>query len=130
MDKLLQGEELERRAKELGVAIQGPPISKSVSGGPPRAHDHELQRRVIEAERHIRESRLWLIAVISAGASVISAITALVAVMGKKFKCYGKPHSGTWIGNEILPVHFIRKNGTGYLFSAFGTANMCSPPVC
>ena len=30
---------------------------------------------------HIRESRLWIIALVSAGASVISAIIALVAVL-------------------------------------------------
>jgi type IV secretory pathway component VirB8 len=40
-----------------------------------------LQRRVIEAERSHRESRLWLIAVISSIASVISAATAIVAVV-------------------------------------------------
>ena len=68
-------------AKELGVDIQGSSLSKSVSGGPRRADDHDLQRRVIEVERHIRESRLWLIALISAGASIVSAITARVAVM-------------------------------------------------
>ena len=41
-----------------------------------RALDYELQRRVIEAERTIREARLWWIAVISAVASVVSALTA------------------------------------------------------
>ena len=83
MAKLLQGEQLEKRAKELGVDMQGAPIRQSVSGRSRMADDHELQKRVLEAERHIREQRLWLIAVISAVASVVSAITALVAVMGK-----------------------------------------------
>lgn len=78
MRKLLQGSELEKRAIELGIDITGPLITPSKGK---RVDDHELQRRVIEAERHIRESRLWLIAVISAGASIISAITAFVAVM-------------------------------------------------
>jgi len=83
MAKLLQGDALEKRAMELGVDVQGPPITQSSSGRSRRADDHELQRRVQEAERHIREQRLWLIAVISAVASVVSAITALVAVMSK-----------------------------------------------
>ena len=78
MGKLLQGKELTDRAIKLGVDINGPLI-KPDGGG--RVDDHELQRRVIEVERHIRESRLWLIAVISAGASIVSAITAFVAVM-------------------------------------------------
>ncbi len=82
MKKLLQGDELEARAKELGVDIKGPPITQSASGTQRRASDSELQRRVTEAERGIRESRLWWLAVISAVASVISAITALIAVSG------------------------------------------------
>ena len=80
MKKLLQGKELEDHAKSLGVDIQGPLIKSSMGK---RADDNELQRRVIEAERHIQESRLWIIAVISAVASVLSAITAFVAVMSK-----------------------------------------------
>jgi len=83
MRKLLLGEELEKRALELGVDIQGPPRTQSVSGRSPRADDNELQKRVLEAERSIRDQRLWLIAVISAIASVVSAATALVAVLLK-----------------------------------------------
>ena len=65
MSKLLQGEELEKRAIELGIDIQGAPITQSSMGGQKRVDDSELQRRVIEAERSNRESKLWLIAVIS-----------------------------------------------------------------
>ena len=78
--KLLEGDALEQRAKELGVDIQGGPITQSVSGRHRRADDAELQRRVMEAERALRESRLWLLAFISAIASVISAAAALVAI--------------------------------------------------
>jgi len=81
MEKLLQGKALEKRALELGIDIRGAPITQSVSGRHKRADDNELQRRVIEAERHNRESRLWIIALISAIASVVSAIVALVAVL-------------------------------------------------
>lgn len=81
MSKLLQGEELERRARELGVDIQGDAITQSASGRHRRADDAELQRRVLDAERSIRESRLWLLALLSAIASIVSAIAAWAAVM-------------------------------------------------
>ena len=81
MKRLLQGEELKRRARELGVDVEGEPRTQSSSGRSPRAPDHELQRRVWDAERAVRESRLWALAVISALASVLSAAAALVAVL-------------------------------------------------
>ena len=77
---LLTGSVLESRARELGVDIEGDPRVNSSSGRAPRASDYELQRRVLEAERGIRESRLWALAVISAIASVLSAATAMIAV--------------------------------------------------
>ena len=84
--QLLQGQQLEQRARELGVDIQGAPITSSSSGRHPAA-DHELQQRVNEAERAIRESRLWIVAVIStvvalfsAAASVVSALAAWEAL--------------------------------------------------
>ena len=83
MKKLLQGDELEARALELGVDIQGSPITQSTSGRHRRADDHELQRRVAEAERSRRESKLWLVALISSIASVVSAVTAIIAVLYK-----------------------------------------------
>ena len=81
MKKLLQGDELERRRKELGVDTQGDAITQSSSGRRPRADDAELQRRVLDAERSIRESRLWLLALLSTIASVVSAIAAWVATL-------------------------------------------------
>ena len=83
MGKLLEGEKLETRCRELGIDTQGDPRSKSSSGSNPRASDYELQHRLNEAERSIRESRLWLIAVISSVASVCSAIVAIIAVATK-----------------------------------------------
>lgn len=77
---LLQGDKLEKRARELGVDIEGDPRTQSSSGQSPRAQDYELQRRVQDAERAIRESRLWILAVISAIASALSALAALIAV--------------------------------------------------
>jgi len=80
MKKILEGDVLEQRARQLGVDIQGDPITQSSSGRQSRASDYELQRRVIEAERSIRESKVWILAIISALASVISAAAALLAV--------------------------------------------------
>lgn len=81
MKKILQGELLIKRAKQLGIDIQGESIFQSASGKKALASEYELQRRVIEAERSIRESKLWLIALISAIASVASAVVALIAVL-------------------------------------------------
>jgi hypothetical protein len=81
MKKLPEGDELEKRALKLGIDIQGDYITQSVSGRHKRASDSELQRRLIETERSIRENRLWWIAFISAIASVISAATAIIAVL-------------------------------------------------
>jgi hypothetical protein len=80
MANLLEGNKLEQRCRELGINIQGSPRTQSSSGDNPRASDYELQRRLIEAERSIRENRTWIVALLSAIASVVSAITALVAL--------------------------------------------------
>ncbi|USN87785.1 MAG: hypothetical protein H6779_05315 [Candidatus Nomurabacteria bacterium] len=77
---LLKGKELLDRADELGIDTKGDYIYQS-SMGRRDADEYELQRRVIEAERSIRESKLWIIAVVSAAASVVSAATALVAIL-------------------------------------------------
>jgi hypothetical protein len=84
MSKQLQGEALEKRCVELGVSIEGLPRTQSSSGNAPRASDAELQRRLLETERSVRESRLWLVALISAIASVLSAAVALVALFYSK----------------------------------------------
>lgn len=83
MKKVLEGDALERRARQLGVDIQGELITQSSSGRHKRASDYELQRRVIEAERSIRESSLWKLALISAIASAISSVAALLAVLSR-----------------------------------------------
>jgi hypothetical protein len=76
MKKLLTGHALEQRARELGVSFH----SLATSSG----NDHSiLQQRVIEAERAIRESKLWIVALVSAIASAISALAAWTAVVFK-----------------------------------------------
>jgi hypothetical protein len=63
MAKLLEGEELKRRCRELGIDTQGTPRTQSLSGNSPQASD-----------------RVWMVALASAIASVVSAVTALVAL--------------------------------------------------
>ena len=71
---ILQGEELIDHAQKLGVSMAELYDTKGILSEP------ELQRRVAEAERSLRESRLWVIAVIAAIASAVSAIAAWAAV--------------------------------------------------
>jgi hypothetical protein len=70
MARLLEGDLLERRARKLGVDVARDARTQSASGRAPRTSDYELQRRVSEAERGIRESRMWILALISAMAAV------------------------------------------------------------
>jgi len=75
--RLKQGQELRDRAKKLGVSLEQLP-----RGEPPVTvlNEPEIQRRVMEAERHNREASLWLLALVSAIASLISAIAAWYAI--------------------------------------------------
>jgi hypothetical protein len=43
----------------------------------------ELHRRIREEERHRREHNLWIVALVSAGASAVSALVALAAVCSR-----------------------------------------------
>jgi hypothetical protein len=83
MKKLLQGKDLEKRCNELGIECSGLEIRQKDSGENSKVYEFELQKKVIEVERSIREHRLWIIALVSAIASVVSAIVALVAVLMK-----------------------------------------------
>ena len=81
--KLHKGDALKKHAENLGVSIGGDkPISDHLPmmGNQP-ASEHELQRRVMEAENHQRQDRLWIVALVSAVAAVISSATALVALL-------------------------------------------------
>lgn len=76
--KLLRGAELEARAEELGVSMH-----ETIDGRHGVLKEPELQRRVMEAERSTRENRLWLVALVSAIASAVSAAGAWWAVACK-----------------------------------------------
>ena len=81
MSNLPTGEELVRRCQQLGIDITGEPRTHSAAGSRPRASDFELQRRLIETERFGRDRKLWVVALVSAVASVISAFAAWFAVL-------------------------------------------------
>ncbi len=72
--KQLHGEELTNQAIKLGVSFD--------QLGNPR-NEAELQRRVSDALRSNREHKLWIIALVSAIASVFSALAAWFAVSCK-----------------------------------------------
>ena len=74
MKKMPQGNDLNMLAEELGVSRDELGYEDGTKSEP------ILQHRVIEALRARREQRLWIVALISAIASVISAIAAWLAI--------------------------------------------------
>lgn len=80
---ILTGHELVERAKQLGVSIYREDANVPIGTDPiiaPVVSEFEIQRRVMEAERHLREHRLWIAAVVSAVIAFLSAIAAWSAV--------------------------------------------------
>ena len=73
--KLLTGEPLRERAKELGVSMDRTVDSDAGT------NNAIVQERVMAAERHIRDGRMWMVALVSAIASFISALAAWFAVL-------------------------------------------------
>ena len=79
--KLPTGQDLEQVVDELGVSRFGTVVEAEVPWGrQTTTNEAELQRRVLEVLRAHRESYLWLIALVSALASLASAMAAWVAV--------------------------------------------------
>ncbi len=85
MSKLLTGDALEQRCRELGIDTLGDTQSTKEIHGQIRlrATDEQLQRRLLEFERSVRESRMWMLALVSSLASLCSAVVAVIAVLGK-----------------------------------------------
>ena len=73
------GKDLMSRAEALGVSTQH--LQDARYGA---VDEPELQRRVLEAERHIRDSRLWWVAVLSAAVALVSALAAWAAVLSPR----------------------------------------------
>jgi len=68
--------EVLKLAQELGVSTHG-----TLNPNTGQHNIPELQSRIINAQRAIREGRLWWVAIISAIASMFSALAAWIAVM-------------------------------------------------
>ena len=69
-------EKLVVEAEELGVTLAELESQSGIGKSIP-----ELQKRVLAARREYRDARAWYAAIASAVASIISAATALVAVL-------------------------------------------------
>lgn len=75
MKRLPLGEELNKLARKLGVTFHE---SALAAGG--SENEAIMQARVLAALREQRDSKLWIIALISAIASALSALVAWWAV--------------------------------------------------
>ena len=80
---LPKGRELWDRARELGVSFSALPAKVQPGEDPDLAdeeNEYEVQRRVVEIEKHQREHRLAWMAMIATVASGLSALAAICAV--------------------------------------------------
>ena len=80
------GHDLIERAEQLGVSIYAKDANVPIGTRPilaPIAQEHEIWDRVMQAEKHLREYSLWIIALLSAIAAVISAAASWAAVVVK-----------------------------------------------
>lgn len=83
MTRLLTGDALRERAQKLAVSVAGSGSFVNIPDAGTQelpVAEAELQRRVIEAETHLRGQRMWVIALASAIASIMSAAAAWYAV--------------------------------------------------
>lgn len=71
---LLRGPELIRRAEQLGVSL------KKIHDSNAHLQEPELQRRVLEAEKALRERKLVVLSLTSATVSALGALAAWIAV--------------------------------------------------
>jgi len=82
--KALQGRELWDRARTLGISFGALPF-KTLPGADPNPDEYdnayEIQRRIMEFERHQRDHRVAIVAIISSVASMVSAMAAWYAVV-------------------------------------------------
>jgi hypothetical protein len=77
-------DDLKKRAEQLGVPVNsGVYKPKSEAWDELQITNYELHRRIREEERHVREHRLWIVAVVSAVIAVFAAIAAWVPIFVK-----------------------------------------------
>lgn len=79
---MAQRDELMKEAKKLNIPISsGVYKPKTEAWNELEITDYEIQRRIREEQRHRRENRLWIVAVISAFIAVLSMIGTWWAVI-------------------------------------------------
>ena len=79
---MAEHEELIRRAEALGIPTNsGMYMPRNEAVDELAITDYELHRRIREEERHRREHRLWIVAVVSAVIAFLSAIGAWLAII-------------------------------------------------
>ncbi len=84
MKSIPSGHELIERAEQLGVSIYANDANVPIGTKPiiaPAASEYEIQYRVMQAEKHLREHRLWMVALASAITALVSAVAAWAAVL-------------------------------------------------
>ncbi len=76
-------DDLIKKAKKLGIPTNSGIYKPTDAAWNELAiTDYELHRRIREEQRHRREHRLWIVAVISAATALLSAVAAWWAIMG------------------------------------------------
>jgi len=73
-------QEVVERAKQLGLIEGQPPTAEQLRDIEARRRVETLRTQIASTERELRERRLWMVALISALASAISALAAWAAV--------------------------------------------------
>lgn len=76
--KLPTGNELRRKCEEIGISLI--PLSGEALSDHATISDWALQRRHLTFMREWRDSKLWIVALVSAVASAASALAAWIAV--------------------------------------------------
>ncbi|HMJ28484.1 MAG TPA: hypothetical protein VK512_07175 [Xanthobacteraceae bacterium] len=80
-----QFDDLKKQAETLGVPTNsGVYKPKTEAWDQLQITEYELHKRIREEERHQREHRLWIVAVVSAGVAVCAAIAAWMPIFTAK----------------------------------------------
>jgi hypothetical protein len=74
MKKIPQGDALKKLANDLGVSFHA-------SAGASGTNEAIIQERVLSATRERRDSKTWILALVSAVASALSALGAWCAII-------------------------------------------------
>jgi hypothetical protein len=112
----LTGEALLGRARELGVNTAGDaPLDVTLSlPEPPLAPEHEIQRRVLDAERHLRDSLLFWVALGAAILTAIVGIGSLLATIRNGNQQIENARQQTENAKRLLSVQLAREFRDGF----------------